>query len=281
MKDRIQTVFHKESQAFKITMSLGFILRHVTDGRYRYFIPHHNCPLLDYHVSVSSISDLKHVYKELAKANIRNYTYRDRTSTSWKLAFVCSINILIYRTNYSLGDRIVPDHIKNHHAIHTLDKRTKGKPYEDQLCAFRCLVVHWKQTQLAETVHTYYDQCRKYMPLLELPENYEEFQDLSPDDFHDFPWFWNLFPSKSHRGRDQEGNVTVFHHSTTKHKDQLYLNMYGSHLSFFTSFQAYAKKYKCWLCEHLFSQMFTLKQPSRVCVTRPVFILFLVWYSKN
>ena len=98
MKDRIQTVFHKESQAFKINISLGFILRHVTDGRYRYFIPHQNCPLLDYHMSVSSISDLQQVYKELAKANIRDYTYPDRTSTSWKLAFVCNINIFIYRT---------------------------------------------------------------------------------------------------------------------------------------------------------------------------------------
>ena len=136
MKDRIQTVFHKESQAFKINKSLGFILRHVTFGRYRYFIPHQNCPLLDYHVSVSSISDLQYFYRELAKAQIRDYTYKDRTSTSWKLAFVCNINIFVYRTNYSLRNGCIPDFIRNQNAIQSLDKTRHGKPYKDQLCTF-------------------------------------------------------------------------------------------------------------------------------------------------
>ncbi len=124
---------------------------------------------------------------------------------------------------------------------------------------------------MPEVAHTYFEQWRKYMPHLKLPENPAEFQGLSPDDFHHFG---SCFQERLTVGElDEEGHVSLYHHPTTQHKDQLYLNMYGTHLSCVISFQAYAKKYRCRLCERLFSQIYNLKKHSRVCcnMTRYVY----------
>ncbi len=54
---RIYSIFQSETQALRLNLALGYMLRHITTGAYHYYIPYRNNTVFDTHISISAISD--------------------------------------------------------------------------------------------------------------------------------------------------------------------------------------------------------------------------------
>ena len=125
MPQALQEIFDHQTHPFKINLSFEMILVPIETGRHWY----DNQLILEEHVLVSERTS-------------------SENSSKWKLVILTNILLKIYSTNYVLGiddkGKGLPNHVLNNNAIVFLDRNTFClKEYQDNLCAFWCLWLHY------------------------------------------------------------------------------------------------------------------------------------------
>ncbi len=260
----IRDIILQEQRAFKLNIALGFIMRNVSTGEYRYFIPYANKPLLDRNVTISSMKDFQKLKAELQRSDITNNANLSRPNSSWKIDFVTNMVVYVYRSSYTMGWGRLPEYIKNNPNIVALDNN-RGREYEDHLCAFRCLAVHHKQNQREAAVKEYYGRWQAFMAGRgkNLPENPKEYPGLPSTQIHLYERCFEVSVTACELKED--GAVVITHHPTTHFRDHMYLNIHDNHLSYISSFKAYAKKFQCSKCQRHFDRINNLKRHMKTC----------------
>ena len=127
-----------------LNLEFGLVLVNTDSGEYRYFTPYSNEALFDRPIYVSRRQDLRQLRLRLQGLNITNFILRQRPDTKWKPVLVTNVRFTLYHLNYPLGTVTIqlPDYLKNSKSIISLDKNSKGKLYNDHLCAFCCLATY-------------------------------------------------------------------------------------------------------------------------------------------
>ena len=82
---------------------------------------------------------------KLAKFDIIEQARAERPSTAWTLAFIANIQYVVFKTEFPLGQvNNFPLFLKkNPYVISFYINRVHRKPYQDNLCFFRCLHLHF------------------------------------------------------------------------------------------------------------------------------------------
>ena len=70
-------------------------------------------------------------------------------STAWTLAFITNVQYNIFLTDFLLGAAVnLPSYITtNRYLKNVLINHRKNLPYQDNLCFFRCLKLHFNNNQ--------------------------------------------------------------------------------------------------------------------------------------
>jgi len=245
----VQEMFDKEKYAFKLNLAFGVILRNRETEEYRYFSPYTNSQVLDTPMSISKRTDLSRLNSKLGRMDILTETLRQRPDTKWIPVLLTNVLFNLYSTHYPLGSGSLPDYIVHHHAIVPLqENRQTGKPYEDDLCAFRCLALHrgYDVKSLERHAEKYYQDWKKENDSAQLTLN-------------DIPQFENNFKINVEvYSLNENGDARAIYISQGYFAERMFLNIYENHLSYVKDFNKYAKKYQCQYCERHFSCNYAL-----------------------
>lgn len=90
--------------ASRMNISVGFILRHIETGEYRYFIPDRNETLFSSPILISTISDVrKKIKSQMDYINLFEHLMRQRPDSKWRIDKITNIKIVLFRTKYILN----------------------------------------------------------------------------------------------------------------------------------------------------------------------------------
>ena len=130
----------------KINLALGFILKNITDGKFRYFYAHENNTLLEQSKLVSNKNDMAKLKEILKKTDVIESCTKERTNTKWrffKLTHLTIFAALLKDIPMGCKDAVLPESLLKNHTVTrlTYEQNTK-KPYKDNLSLFRALALH-------------------------------------------------------------------------------------------------------------------------------------------
>ena len=135
-------VFQQQDCAFKLKISLAFILRNREDDSLHFYYSSQNNQLLfDTPLFVGSKFDFDVVSGKITELDLMNHVNFPNS----KFVFVKITNVTFYITKLIrsvIGSSILlPPHLKNNQGMYSLVAR-KGVPFNDRLCFFRCVALH-------------------------------------------------------------------------------------------------------------------------------------------
>ena len=247
--DKMDDIYAAQDHAFKINFSLGFVLRHIETGEYRYFAPNRNETLFPLPFVVSNQRSLNILKQKLREENLMEHLKRSRPNSQWKPFLLTNILVDVIPTHYPLGRGNLPDFIKNSKAIIGLEKDHDNSLFEDGLCFFRCLA-HPHLKDLSQYVDAWVQFMGSFVPVC-----FQVFPDLE----RCFEKSISVYELKS------DGTVTPIYESLQNYEDKLYLNLYEKHLSLITDFHLYCKKFSCEFCHKFFTTRVRWKKHQSNC----------------
>ena len=269
--EQIEEIYNGNSNAFKINLSFGVILRHVETGQCRYFAPYSNDNVFELPLLISCRSDIDKFTHRLSEIDILNYMLRQRPNTSWKPIMVCNVVYTLFRTSFALGhSKTLPNYVKKRKSIISLDcDPSTGKPYDDDLCMFRCLAYHEVKNVrgIEKLTKAYYTRWLLFADEHKI-RNSEINTANIPHVEQCFQTNINIF------SLNKDKTCDGVYKSMGKFQDKtVYLNLYENHLSYIANFATYASKYRCSLCDRMFPSAHRLNRHAKTCEnkTKPRF----------
>ena len=268
LMEAMEEIYDRQQHAFRLNLHFGLILVNTETGEYRYFRPFSNESLFQRPIYVSRRHDLTKLRKRLERFNVVDYILQQRPNTKWKPLLVTNVHFSLFHLNYTLGTPLeLPDYIKVSKSIVALDKRRyDAKPYDDNLCAFRCLATHRNGHERLET-HTdhYFKQWIEYVNSKEgiVHIDPDQFMGISLDQMADFEHCFSV--NVNVYQLQEDGSALSIYKSRCHHKDTVHLNLYEHHLSYISNLNGYASKYQCQTCERHFSRINNMHRHQRIC----------------
>ena len=273
---KINSIYNHSDFTFKVNLTFSTILQNIETREFRYFQGYRNNALLEEPPVISNTDDLNKLKDTLETKDIFNHLMLQRENTKHKPVMVTNVNIWIYNTNYVLGHEpiVLPPYLSCSKTLLTFSsykQNTSTKYYKDNLCAFRSLC-YYKNPLLYEQDYVTFE-----VSTLELFEIWVEFADktmhktVNKKSFpgitlSDVSYFEDCFNIniQLYEKLDKDTVIPVYK-STKSYPNTLQMNIYNHHLSLILDFPAYAKKFKCKMCNKLFNKHFSYSRHEQQC----------------
>ena len=262
IRNYLEQILRSESNAFKVNMAFGLILRDTISGEYTYFHPMQTDPILDRPVLISNQRDIDTFMEMLKSLNILEHLSKRRPNTRKIFHSVANVMFYVNRTDFVLGAaEDLPDYVKNKKSIITLIRDRNGKDlYEDNKCLFRCLALQLGATQggLEKKTCALLGQWCSHKNIA--------LQNFKGVQLKDIPQVEDLFHVNIniHQLMDSDTAVSVYL-SSFQHPTTLYCNLWGHHLSYIKNFNVFASRFQCHHCDKLFKLTGKAKQHEKTC----------------
>ena len=261
---------------FKVNFAFGFILRNTETGALQYHHPSANNNLvLEQPFLVSNREALERLYQQIAEIDFLEWVRQQRPNSKWVVDLVTNVTWFVWKLRDHLIGRgsYLPGYIAENHGIATLDRNhNTDKPYQDNLCFFRCLALHngCHTRNLERDTKHYYQQYReaglakkkfrgvKLSELDELEKLYEVNVQV-----------YNLAPTQTHSEEQEETRPDVaailLRRSHRLYESTLYLNLYERHFSYIKDLARYSKSFQCSRCGKYWKRASNLRQHEKTC----------------
>ena len=146
IEEKLDRVLDNLKCATKPNLALGFILKIIEYGKFRYFYAHETNTLLEQSKRVSIKDDMAKLKESLKKTDVIQSCTKKRSNTKWrffKLTNLTKFAALHRDIPMGCKDVVLPESLLKNHTINclTFEKVTR-KPYNDNLCLFRALALH-------------------------------------------------------------------------------------------------------------------------------------------
>nr|XP_022301117.1 uncharacterized protein LOC111109328 [Crassostrea virginica] len=266
-------IYDRQQHAFRLNLEFGLILRNIETGEYRYFRPFTNQSLFTRPLYVSRRPDLLKLRRRLETFNFEDHFLRQRPNTKWKAVLVTNVVFSLYHLSYTLGSAVhLPFFVTNSRSIVTLEKTRQGKPYDDNLCLFRCLATHYHlRKKLQIKTRLYFEKWMAYLKKHDHVVGHDENNVFSGVTLDQIPQFEKCFDINVNIFELTEKETALcIYKSRCQFNNSMHLNMYRHHLSYISNLQAYAKKYQCRTCERHFSCLWNMQRHQRNCSGKTV-----------
>ena len=264
LKQILESVQATEVSAFKINLGFGCMLYNVIEKVFRYYYVSNNHFLFDKAFTISNHTDINNFFEKIVSLDLGETYYLRRPTSGWVLAGLPNIQIRVMRMNdIPIGTGIaLPAHIKRSRSIISLTHHVKqGRAYNDNLCFFRCLALHFGSNLggLEETAKSYKKRLeeatgRKYDEGIRL-DTLEEVEKEFNLAIHVYSLGENKIAKVVRLSQNYDANNT------------LRLNLYENHFSYISKFKSYAKKYQCPACSQFLGKACNLTRHIRKCQT--------------
>ena len=104
--------FDEQAKAFKVNMTLGFILRNQQTEEFRFFSPGTNSYMLPEPFMVTNRSSLRKLMSQIRKLQPIEYIKTQKPNSSWKPHYITNIQFDVTPTTYLLGKPVeLPDYL--------------------------------------------------------------------------------------------------------------------------------------------------------------------------
>ncbi|MCG8047556.1 MAG: hypothetical protein N0E48_18330, partial [Candidatus Thiodiazotropha endolucinida] len=265
LMDFAKDIYRRQQRAFRLNVVFGTILQHRETGRYRYFVAYNNNGIFERPLYISRRADLQRLRRDMERKDILQELLRQRPDTKWIPVLVTNVHFVVYETFYPLGQGDLPVYLVEKKSLHALVKNTENsKPYEDNLCAFRCLALHrgYDIKSLEGPAKGYFRQWSG--------EPIDDFPGLS---FEDFPQFETKFDVNLEvYSLQEDGFARSIYKSRGQHESTMYVNLYENHLSYIRKFSQFAQKFQCKMCERHFKQAGDFHRHQKSCSNKTKFV---------
>ena len=146
IEEKLDRVLDKLKCVAKLNLALGFILKNIEDGKFRYFYAHENNTLLEQSKLVSNKDDMTKLKKISKKTDVIESCTKERSNTKWRFVKLTNLTIfaaLLKDIPMGCKDAVLPESLLRNPSIYclTYEQNTK-KTYQDNLCLFRALALH-------------------------------------------------------------------------------------------------------------------------------------------
>ena len=145
----LKKMYQEQTNAFKINLSYGFVLRNKNTGRYKYYHSSCNCcgRYLDEPSLVTNSEDFDVFLERIRETDVLQWAINQRPDSAWVCELVTNVtffvNLIIDHPIGCVNMTPLPVYIKKNKAVICLETDPKyGKRYTDNLCLFRCLALH-------------------------------------------------------------------------------------------------------------------------------------------
>ena len=107
-----------------------------------YYYPRNNQRFFETPFLVTDLTSLNRVIETLRSGEILQDCLLNRPDTKWSFFTLTNVNYFVNKLSFSIGSAAeLPWFILNSKFSHALVKDRYGRPYEDNLCFFRCLAL--------------------------------------------------------------------------------------------------------------------------------------------
>ena len=154
IEEKLNRVLDKLKCVAKLNLALGFILKYIEAGKFRYFYTHENNTLLEESKHVSNKDDMAKLKEILKQKDVIESCTKERSNTKWRFLKLTNLTIFAARLrDIPMGckDAILPESLLKNHTVNclTFEKKTR-KPYNDNLCLFREVALHLFGNEILE-----------------------------------------------------------------------------------------------------------------------------------
>ena len=278
LREQLNRIFSDQPTVFKVNFAFGFILRNTETGDLQYHHPSANNNLvLEQPFLVSNREDLERAIEEISSIDFLEWIRQQRPNSKWVVDLVTNVTWFVWKLrDHPIGrGKNLPHYLVENRGIDALENnKNTGKPYQDNLCFFRCLALHngCHTKNLERDTKHYYQQYReaglakkkfhgvKLSELDELEKLYEVNIQV-----------YNLAPIQTH-GEEQEETkdkpdiaATLLRRSHRHYESTLYLNLYEKHFSYIKDLARYSKSFCCSRCGKYWKRTHNLRQHKKTC----------------
>ena len=147
IEEKLDRVLDKLKCVAKLNLALGFILKNIEDGKFRYFHAHENNTLLEQSKLVSNKDDMAKLKEILKQADVIESCTKEKSNTKWRFFKLTNLTIfaaLLRDKPMGCKDAVLPESLLKNHTVNclTYEQQNTKKPYKDNLCLFRALALH-------------------------------------------------------------------------------------------------------------------------------------------
>ena len=154
IEEKLDCVLDKLKCVAKLNLALGFILKNIEDGKFRYFYAHENNTLLEQSKLVSNKDDMTKLKELLKKTDVIESCTKERSNTKWRFFKLTNLTIfaaLLRDIPMGCKDAVLPESLLRNPSIYCLTfERNTRQPYKDNLCLFRALALHLHENERLE-----------------------------------------------------------------------------------------------------------------------------------
>ena len=114
IEEKLDRVLEKLKCAAKRKLALGFILKKIEDGKFRYFYAHENDTLLEQSKSVSNKDDMVKLEQILKETDVIESRTKERSNTKWrffKLTNITFFAALLRDIPLGCKDAVLPEYL--------------------------------------------------------------------------------------------------------------------------------------------------------------------------
>ena len=278
----VTRVWTSLDHVLKVNISFGVILRHTTSGRLRYYhASSNNATIFPTARTISDRQDLARLLDDYKGFDVGQQGLNRRQNSSWVLHKVTNVTFYIYKLSgvNRVGATTSPSkHVLDSRSIISLYKcKSTGKPWNDNLCFFRCLAVehHIQGTSgqlvkhdrrcspLQSHTHDLYNKWKQHR---------DEFRDVAGSQFpgvriEDLWEIEDVFDvTVCVLSLHSDNSSHVVWSSGRKKSFQLNLNLDNDHFGLITDVSTYASCFACKTCNRVFTTK--RRTETHVCATR-------------
>ena len=187
LEPSLKIMFQEQTNAFKINLSYGFVLRNKNTGLYKYYHTSCNCcgSYLDEPSLVTNSKDFDDFIERIRETDVLQWAINQRPDSAWVCELVTNVTFFVNRIiDQPIGciqATPLPSYIKKKKSVIVLETEpNNNKRYNDNLCLFRCLALHrgcdlYRLKPAVKTLYETYD--RDHVPM-------EEFAGVTLDDLY-------------------------------------------------------------------------------------------------
>ena len=253
-------VFKKHLKAFKLKISLGFILQNKETGELGFYASsQNNQQLFEHPVIIRNSDDEEKVTESIMAVDL--IAHISRPSTKWVFAWLTNVTFYVFPLEgVPIGSPAqFPEYLLKNKGLNALVRNHKGVPYNDSLCLFRCIALH-KGNKIngmeRPAKQLYNEYCKSYC--------ISGCDGVSLDKLEEVSRLFNIGINVYQQDMVQKTEC-IFR--TTLRCNIMNLNLHEQHFSYISDMSKYSDKYCCRKCYKYFDHSGNYHRHEKTCAT--------------
>ena len=252
-------LFRKQKNAFRISLSVGYILLDTQTEEYAYYGSSLNNQLLIKSRFIRNSDDKTNLIADLNSMDLCRIV--ERPTSQWVYIKATNLTFFIYRLKGTpIGSPVqVPNHFHNNKGLHCLTKSAQtGALYNDRKCFFRCLSL-FRGHNIKSLEKSTDELVKEFCTAASI----NELSGVTLDMLEELSRMFNV--PISVYSQDEDRNTDLIYSSTKIGEKSLCLLLHEDHFMYIKDLDKFSSTYRCRKCDKIFPHHGTYKRHERTC----------------